>query len=172
MSLMIELLPAAGRALVVGGGAVAARKVRGLVAGGFSVTVVAPEVGATIRRLPGIDVRTQAFAEADIPGHAIVFACTNDRAVNKRVGEAARRLGIPVVVADRQEESTFFTPSVVRDGSLTVAVSTGGASPSLARAVRDLVAGMVGDGWAAKIAKAREDRASRLAAKRVETGDE
>ena len=169
---MIELLPVAGRALVVGGGAIAERKVRGLVEAGFGVTVVAPEVAGGIRELRGVDARKQAFTDADIPGHAIVFACTNDRGVNKQVGAAARALGVPVVVVDRQEESTFFTPAVLRDGDLTVAVSTGGASPELAREVRDRVAAALGHGWAARIAEAGEKRATRLAASRLETGDE
>jgi len=166
---MIELLPAAGRALVVGGGAIAERKVRGLVEAGFAMTVVAPEVSEGIHKLPEVDIRDHAFTEGDIPGHAIIFACTNDRAVNRQAGAAARARGIPVAVADRQDESTFLTPAVLRDGDLTVAISTGGASPALAREVRDRVAAALGSGWAARIAEAREDRTARLAAGRVET---
>ena len=171
MSLMIELLPSAGPALVVGGGTVAERKVRGLVEAGFKVTVVAPEVSDAIRGLRGVSVHQKPFHETDMPGHTLVFACTNDRETNRRVGAWAHELRIPAVVADSQAESTFFTPAVHRDGDLTVAVSTAGASPVLAREVRDRVAAALGEGWAEHVTAARKERRSRLAAQ-AGAGDE
>lgn len=168
MSLMVELRPEAGPALVVGGGMVAERKVRGLLEAGFRVTVVAPEIGQTICR-PGVECRVRAFETADIAGHAIVFACTDSREVNRAVGEAARAAGIFVVVADSQEESTCFTPAVHRDGDLVVGVSTGGASPGLAMEVRDRIAESLGGGWDERVRAARSERQERLAA--TATGD-
>jgi len=70
----------------------------------------------------------------------VVFACTDSREVNRLVGVEARRRNVPVVVADRQSESTFFTPATMRDGDLAIAISTGGASPGLARLIRERVA--------------------------------
>ncbi len=172
MSLLVELLPTAGKALVVGGGSVAERKVRGLVDAGFAVTVVAPGISAGIRKLSGVELRVRPFAESDVPGHALVFACTSEREVNRQVGEAARSHLIPVVVADRQDESTFFTPAVHRDGDLTVAVATNGASPVLAQEVRNRVAVCLGTGWAARVRAAKKQRLARLAAGRAETPDE
>jgi siroheme synthase-like protein len=172
VSLLVELLPSLGPALVVGGGQVAERKVRGLVEAGFRVTVVAPAVLDAIRAQPGVEVHTRPFAEADVDGHALVFACTNAREVNRHTGEAARRAGIPAVVADSQAESTAFTPAVFRDGALTIAVSTGGASPVVAREIRDRVAAALGEGWAARIEAARAERQARLAATRPDGGDE
>ena len=162
MSLMVELQPSAGPALVVGGGAVAERKVRGLLEAGFRVTVVAPEIGEAIRAA-GVECRVRSFEARDIAGHAIVFACTDSREVNHAVGEAARAAGVLVVVADSQEESTFFTPAVHRDGDLVVAVSTGGASPALAMEVRDRIAAALGDGWDERVRVARSERQERLA---------
>ena len=161
MSILIELLPCFGRALVVGGGAIAERKIRGLVEGGFSVTVVAPQVAGGIPGLPGVTVHARPFSEADIAGHVLVFACTDDRAVNRQVGEAARASGALIGVADRREESTFFTPAVHRDGDLAVAVSTGGSSPVLARNIRDLVATALGRGWSERVAAAGAERTER-----------
>lgn len=161
MSIMIELQPAAGPALVVGGGEVATRKVRNLVEGGFAVTVIAPEVAPEIRSLPNVTIVEAPFEAADLPydaPFALVFACTDDRALNQRVGELARRAKILVVVADSQPESTFFTPATLRDGALSIGVSTGGASPSLARELRARIAAELGSGWAEKVEAAREQR--------------
>jgi precorrin-2 dehydrogenase / sirohydrochlorin ferrochelatase len=160
---IIDVQPSAGVALVVGGGAVAERKVQGLVAAGFAVQVVAPEVRASIRTTPGVLVVERSFAIEDVQGKALIFACTDSRAANAEVARTAAALGTLVLVADSQEESSFFTPAVHRDGDLAVAVSTGGADPTLARELRDRVAAALGDGWAERLAEARADREQRLA---------
>lgn len=164
MSLLIELLPRYGSALVVGGGAVAARKVRSLIEGEFRVTVVAPEVCAEIAEIARIgEVRCERrpFDPADLAGHGLAFACTDSREVNAMVGEAARAAGILVVVADAQDESTFFSPAVHRDGDLAVAVSTSGASPALAREVLERAVVALGKGWAERVDGARAARQRR-----------
>lgn len=163
MSIMVELRPGAGPALVVGGGAVAARKVRSLMDGGFRVTVVAPLVLDMVREL-GPDLIVRTFSDADITGHgwALVFACTDDRETNRRVGELARAHGLPVLVADSQEESTFFSPAAHRDGDLLVAISTGGADPGLAKSIRERVVSALGSGWGERLAAARRARDERL----------
>ena len=166
MSVILEIKPEAGPALVVGGGAVAARKTRTLVEGGFRVTVVAPELAEEIAALPGVETFLRQFEAADVGGQrwGLVFACTNNREVNRLVGELARQRGIPVLVADSQEESTFTSPATYRDGGLQVAVSTGGADPALARSIRERVVAAIGDGWAERIASARQARRARLEA--------
>lgn len=146
MSIIIELLPEAGPALIAGGGRIALRKARNLAEGGFAFTVVAPTIDDAICRLPSATVIERAFEDADMDAQAwsLVFACTNAREVNRRVGELARERRIPVVVTDRQAESTFFTPATVRDGAVSVAVSTGGASPGMAKALRERVTAALG----------------------------
>lgn len=165
MSVMIELLPSAGPVLVVGGGSVALRRAQNLVSGGFAVTIIAPEIDPAILALPRVTCLPREFAPADISSAqsrwALVLACTNQRDVNRAAGEAARALGIPVVVADAQPESTAFTPATLRDGDLQVAVSTGGADPALAKALRDRIAAALGPGWAEMVTAARAARASR-----------
>ena len=140
MGLMVDLQPAFGRALVVGGGTVAARKVRALIDAAFAVTVVAPEVQPAIESLPAVAVRKRMFLPADLDGHALVFACTNSRDLNRVVGELARAAGIPVNVADRQEESSFFSTATVQGPDWRVGVSTGGRDPGLAKRLRKLLA--------------------------------
>ncbi len=167
MSVMVELQPSAGPVLVVGGGAVALRRARNLSEGGFRVTVVAPDILAGIRELPGATCFEREFADGDIPGGgerwALVIACTGQREVNRRAGEAARAWGIPVVVADARDESTCFTPATLRAGALQGAVSTGGADPALAKALRDRIATALGPGWAGRVASARRVREARRA---------
>ncbi len=169
MSLMIDLQPSAGPALVVGGGRVALRKIRNLAEGEFQVTVIAPEVLDRVAVQPFVTVIRREFVEADIdavPPWALVFACTDVRAVNRRVGQLARERNIPVVVTDAQEESTFFTPATLRDGELLVAVSTGGASPGLAKTIRERIVAALGPGWGTVARLARQEREQRLAARR------
>ncbi len=161
MSILVEVRPEAGPALVVGGGGVAGRKVRGLVDGGFAVTVVAPEVADAIRALAGITLEVREFAGDDIDRHprwALVYACTDQREVNRLAGALARSRGIPVLVADAQAESTFFSPATLRDGGLQVGVSTGGADPALARELRDRAGLALGGGWASAVEQARQAR--------------
>ena len=171
MSLMIELLPEAGPALIVGGGAVALRKARNLAEGEFRMTIVAPDVIDGFATLPFVTVHRRPFEPADIdavPPWAIVFACTSNREVNSRVGDLARARNIPVVVTDRQGESTFFTPATMRDGDLAIAISTGGASPGLAKFIREKVAAALGPGWGSIARVARTEREARLAKARGE----
>jgi siroheme synthase-like protein len=121
--------------LVVGAGKVALRKVKGLLAAGAYVTVVAPRAEKEFADL-AVTMRRRAFRAADIRGAALVFAATNKRAVNHAVARKAARLGIPVNVADSREECDFIVPARITRGSLQIAVSTGGESPRLAAALR------------------------------------
>jgi precorrin-2 dehydrogenase/sirohydrochlorin ferrochelatase len=126
--------------LVVGGGAVGERKVLDLLAAGARVTVVSrtltPELAALadreeIRYLP------EDFRDPQVEGMALVMAATDDPQVNARVSAAAQARAIWVNVADEPEYCTFIVPAQVRRGDLTLAISTGGASPALARQVRE-----------------------------------
>jgi len=157
MGLMLELQPSLGPVLVVGGGNVALRKARAAVEAGFEVTVVAPAITADLLAL-GVRCVERPVEERDLDGAAVVFACTDDREVNRAVGAWARARRIPVVVADSPEESTAFSPAVHRDGDLVVGVSTNGASPELAQHVRDRIAAAIGTGWASRVERARRER--------------
>lgn len=131
--------------LVVGGGAIAVRKVEGLVAAGARVTVIAPRLDP---RLAALDPRPGALATVprpyrrrDLRGRHLVIVATDDEALNRRVAAHAKRLGVWCNVADRPELCGFTLPAVHRDGPVTVAVATGGRSPALAGWLRDRIAG-------------------------------
>jgi siroheme synthase-like protein len=128
------------RCVVVGGGAVAQRKVDGLLAAGAVVTVVSPElsVGLTALAKAG-EIRhvPRRYRRGDLAGAALAFVATGDRRVAAAVARDGRRARVWVNAADDPEHCDFTLPSVLRRGPLLVAVATGGASPALARAVRE-----------------------------------
>jgi len=125
--------------LVVGGGPVAARKVEGLLAAAARVTVVSPTLVpalAALARAGRLRHRARRFRPGDLRGVALAFAASGDPAVDAAVAAAARRRGVWVNVADDPARCDVILPSVLRRGDLQIAVTTGGASPALARAVR------------------------------------
>lgn len=128
--------------LVVGGGAVAGRKVGGLLAAGAQVTVVAPEAGDEVRSLAR-DGRLRwvrrSFDPGDLEGMVLAFAATSDPEVNRQVVAGGAARGTWVNAADDPEGSGFHVPAVHRRGGLAVAVATGGAAPALAAWVRDRI---------------------------------
>jgi len=126
--------------LVVGGGSIAEGKVRGLLAAGARVTVVSPTLTPALAALAAdgrIAHHARAYADGDLEGAALALAATGDRAVSAAVLAEGRARGVWVNSADDPERCDFFLPAVLRRGALAVAVSTGGASPALTRAVRD-----------------------------------
>ena len=125
--------------LVVGGGPVAARKAAMLLEAGARVTLVAPALSPALERrvVAGeLHHEARAFAAADVEGKALVIAGTDDDAVNRQIAELARARNIPVNVVDQPELGSFIVPSVINREPIQVAVSTGGASPVLARLLR------------------------------------
>lgn len=133
------------RGLVVGGGAVAARKIRTLLPYGPYLTVCAPSVLPELAAMPGLTVRRERFSPALLEGAFFVIAATDDRELNRRIARLCRERNIPVNVADPGTESSFLFPSVVRRGPLTVGISTGGKSPSAAHYLREQIEGLLPD---------------------------
>ena len=125
--------------LVVGGGEVAARKTALLIRAQAQVVLVAPQLNTTlVKRLEQgeITYRARAFTAADLGGMRIVFAATNDKAVNREVSALAQARGMLVNVADQPALCNFIMPSIVDRSPVQIAVSSGGASPVLARQLR------------------------------------
>lgn len=127
------------RCLVVGGGAVASRKVAALLRAGAAVTVVSPALSPALARLAAggrVSHRARPYRGSDLRGAWLAIGATDDPDVNARLGAEAARRGILVNVADAPRLCAFQVPSVVRRGDLTIAISTGGTSPALARRIR------------------------------------
>ncbi len=126
-------------ALVVGGGRVALGKARQLRAFGARVTVAAPALAPGLARLARerkVRWLRRRFRPGDLGRARLAVAATDEQAVNESVSRLARRKGIPVNVVDQPALCSFIFPSVVRRGRLVIAVSTGGASPALAKWIR------------------------------------
>lgn len=125
--------------LVVGGGEVAARKVETLVRSGARVRLVSPALSASLReRLDQGEIEhiAREFKLSDLDEVVLAIAATDDMAVNREVSTAARAARIPVNVVDQPELCSFIMPAVIDRSPVVVAVSTGGASPVLARLIR------------------------------------
>ena len=151
MALYPVFLELAGRScVVVGGGAVAEGKVNGLLAAGAVVSVVSPTLTDALReaaRAGRIVHRCRVYRDGDLAGFALAFVATGDDAVNAAVAAEGRRRRVWVNAADDPAHCDFILPSVLRRGALAVAVSTGGASPALARVVREEIERHVGDDY-------------------------
>lgn len=130
-------------ALVVGGGAVGERKAAGLLAAGASVLLVSPEATARLREWAEagrIEWARRPYAAGDARGARLVFAATDVREVNALVAREAAEAGALCNVADAPAEGDFHVPALHRAGGLTIAVSSGGAGPGRAAALRDSIA--------------------------------
>lgn len=134
---------AGATAIVVGGGAVGERKVRGLLAAGAAVRLVSPAASPQLQawaEAGQIRWERRPYAPGDLAGARLAFAASDLRAVNAQVAcEAAERETL-CNVADAPEEGSFHLPALHRGPDLTVAVSTGGAAPARAAALRDAIA--------------------------------
>jgi siroheme synthase-like protein len=129
------------RVIVIGGGHVGAEKVRGLLAGEADVTVVSPSLIPELEELRDagrIHHFDRSYDERDLDaGFEFVMIATDDGTINAKVAAAARRRGIWVNAADDPKHCDFILPAVVRKGKITLAASTSGASPALARRLRE-----------------------------------
>ena len=128
------------RCLVLGGGAVAERKVEELLAMGARVTVISPAITDGLRDLlvqGSIRHVERAYQEGDLADSDLVFAATEDQANNAAAFREARAQRIWINSADDAAHCDFILPGLVRRGDLTVAVSTGGVSPAATRAIRE-----------------------------------
>jgi precorrin-2 dehydrogenase/sirohydrochlorin ferrochelatase len=146
----VSLKLAGSCCVVVGGGRVAERKVRGLLGTGAEIRVISPDLTdqlaewknrSLFRHIP------RAYEAGDLEGAQFVFAATNHRDVNLQVYHDSIRVGAQVNLVDQPELCTFYVPSVLRRGDLTLAVSTSGRNPALAKAIREHLESLFGREW-------------------------
>lgn len=141
MSYYPVFLDLSGRkAVVIGGGSVAARKIETLLECGASVYVISRDLAPELkRRLDNgeINLLANEFDESHIEDAFLIIIATNDSTLNRRVSASAKRKNILVNVVDQPEECSFIVPSVIKRGELLIAVSTSGRSPALAKRIRE-----------------------------------
>jgi len=140
----VNLVLTGRRCLVVGGGSVATRKVEGLLAAGAVVHVVAPEIAKEIRALAGVTFDERPYETRDLEGAWLVVAATGDPDVNATVRKDADAAHLWLNAADDPASCSFTLPAVTRQGPVTVAVSTAGHSPALAKWLKGQVEDLIG----------------------------
>jgi len=128
--------------LIIGGGSIAERKVMMLLKFEAYVTVISPEMTKKLSSLSdagAIRIRQRKYRRGDLDGAAVVFACTDDRDVNRKIRVDAGSRGIPVNVVDKPQECDFIVPSIIKKGDITIAISTAGLLPLAAKKIRQAI---------------------------------
>lgn len=131
------------RVLIAGGGQLALQKLHSLESADADVTVVAPELrGDWLGESGKFQWVRRGYRTEDLAGASLVFAATDDAALNHRVVAESRELGIPANAVDDTDWCDFYTPAIVRRGRVTFALSTDGGFPGVTRALRETL-----DAW-------------------------
>ena len=146
------------KGLLVGGGPVALRKAETLLAYGADLTAVSPEFIQGFELLPGIALLRRPFSEELLEGAFFTVAASDDPALNARVAGLCRARGILVNAADDRDSCTFLFPALVREGPLSVGISTSGSSPSAAVWVKDRLAELLPPGFGSMLEELEELR--------------
>jgi siroheme synthase-like protein len=151
------------RSIVIGGGNVALRKIKNLLECRAKVTVISPKPHPEISKLSEektIRVIEREYRASDLKSAMIALVCTDVKKVNRKAADQARKVEILVNVADDPERSDFIIPSFFRRGDLTVAVSTSGVSPALAKKIRGKLEQDLGEEYAALLSLIGEVRST------------
>lgn len=130
------------QSVVVGGGQVATRKVEGLLSAGAQIRLISPMLSPDLKRMVEageVDHLPRSYRNGDLENAYLVIAATNDPDVNRAVWEEARQRGCLINVVDDPQHSNFILPAVVQRGEMSVAITTGGNSPALARRLRERI---------------------------------
>ncbi len=128
------------RCVIIGGGQIAEGKISKLLDSGAKIIVISPDATQGIRSFTErgqIELDLRKYQQGDLQGAFLVIAATNDRVVNQEIFEEAEKQGILLNAVDDMPRCSFIAPSIVEKGPVTVAISTGGASPALARKLRE-----------------------------------
>ncbi len=136
--------------VIIGGGAVAARKAAALLEAEARVTIISPVLHPTLQTQDEITLLNQPYSPgilADLKPF-LVFAATDNPAINQQAASEAHQLGALVDTVDSADNADFMNMSVLRRGAITIALSTGGASPALTAHLREKVSAAIGDEYA------------------------
>lgn len=139
------------KCVILGGGTVAQGKIAGFRDAGAVITIISPDATTGIKRAAQnghVQWLEREYQTGDLEGAFIAVAATNVWHVNREIYDEAERLGVLLNVVDDPDLCTFIAPSVVKRGPVTLAISTGGASPALARKLRETLADHPALEWA------------------------
>ena len=125
------------KCVIIGGGKVAYRKACSLKESGADVVVVSPEVCSEMVNEEGLVLIKKEYEEYFLDGALLVIAATDNEAINKKVTLDAEKRNIMVNVVDYPERCSFIVPSTINRGDLCISISTGGASPAVAKRIRE-----------------------------------
>ncbi len=128
------------RCVIIGGGQIAEGKISKLLDSGAKIIVISPDATPGIRNFAetgNIELDLRKYQFGDLQGAFLVIAATNDREVNQEIFDEAETLGVLLNAVDDMPRCSFIAPSIVERGPVTIAISTGGASPALARKLRE-----------------------------------
>jgi len=134
--------------LVIGGGKVAERKVENLLKTGAKVKIISPEVTSSLKRLVEegkIEWERRVYKRGDLNSAWLVIAATNDPKAQKEIYKEAEEKHIFCNVVDVPELCSFIVPSIIKRGLLTIAISTSGVSPAVARRLRETLEELIGE---------------------------
>lgn len=135
------------KAVVIGGGSIAARKVEGLLAAEAQVSVISPALTSELQTLVEsgrINYFQRSYQVGDLEGAYLAIAATNDISTNHAVWKEAIKGGCLINVVDDPEHSTFILPAIFQRSEMSIAISTGGGSPALARRLREKLEKIIG----------------------------
>ena len=125
--------------LIVGGGRVAARKAEKLRPFRPCLSVCAPGICDEIRNMDGVELIEREFAEEMLAGADMVIAATDNSKLNHKISALCKEKKIPVNVVDDKDYCSFIFPALINRGSMTIGITTGGASPLAARKTREII---------------------------------
>ena len=139
------------RCVIIGGGIIAEGKISKLKETGAQVTIISPDATPTIQKMAKkgvVEWTARKYQTGDLEGAFLGIAAADVRQVNQQIFQEAEELGVVLNVVDDAELCAFIAPSIVERGPVTVAISTGGASPALARKLREAIAEAPALEWA------------------------
>ena len=126
--------------VIIGGGQIAEGKIASLLECGAKIKMISPEVTTQVQGMADAGIlrlEKRKYEQGDLDGAFIAIAATNDNSVNREIAEEAEKRNVLLNVVDVTHLCTFIAPSVVKKGEVTVAISTSGLSPALARKLRE-----------------------------------
>lgn len=139
--------------LIVGGGAIALRKVQKLLPYGPRLTVAAPEILPALAAVPELTLLRRPFGPDMLEGKLFVIAATGDQTLDRRIASLCRQRRIPVNAVDDRDACTFLFPALVKRGDLSIGISTGGASPTAAVYLKEQISALLPDDFGVLLAE-------------------